>query len=267
MMTTFWGFTQVPFAKNLPIEQYFLGQPFTELTVRLQIMVESRGLGLVTGEIGSGKSSAVRYVAQQWDPTRHPVFYVAESRLTPFDFYAQILEMLGIAVPFQRAQARRHFMASMTDLYEHQNKQPILIIDEAQSLPQSMIQELRFVLNTQMDGLTPFTCILVGQPDLRTMLRLKIFEAIQQRVNLRFHLTGLTETETTAYVVHHCHQAGVDRPLFTPAALHLLFVQSRGLPRILNLLATGALWDAESHGATLVDEPHMQRSIADWRDA
>ena len=110
----------------------------------------------------------------------------------------------------------------MLDLYQHQHKTPVLIIDEAQGLPAGMLQELRYVLNTGMDALTPFTCILVGQPDLRATLRLKIFEAIHQRVGLRFHLTGLTEADTAAYVTHQCRRAGVDRVLFTPSALTLL---------------------------------------------
>ena len=118
-----------------------------------------------------------------------------------------------------------------------------------------------------MDALTPFTCILVGQPDLRALLRLRAFEAIQQRVGIRFHLTGLNAAETEAYVAHHCQQAGVTRPLFTPSALHMLFVHSQGLPRVINRLATGALWDAATQGTSLVDEPHMQRSVTDWRDA
>lgn len=83
-----------------------------------------------------------------------------------------------------------------------------------------------------MDAVTPFTCIVVGQPDLRATLRLKVFEAIYQRVGLRFHLTGLNEAETAAYVTHQLQQAGVTQALFTPSALKLLAVQSRGLPHM-----------------------------------
>lgn len=117
-----------------------------------------------------------------------------------------------------------------------------------------------------MDAVTPFTCILVGQPDLRATLRLKVFEAIYQRVGLRFHLTGLNEAETAAYVAHQLQQVGVTQALFTPSALKVLAVQSRGLPRVINHLATGALWDAESQHLQIVDEPQMQRAVGDWRD-
>ncbi len=162
-------------------------------------------------------SSAVRYLAAQLDPTVHPVFYVAESHLTPYDFYSPVLEAAGVTAPFQRSPARRQFLALMTDLYQHQHKAPVIVLDEGQHLPPGMVHEMRFILNTAMDAVTPFTCILVGQPDLRATLRLKVFEAIYQRVGLRFHLTGLNEAETAAYVAHQLQQAGVTQALFTPS--------------------------------------------------
>ncbi len=268
MSLNYWGFTRMPFSKELPIGAYYMSTQFQELAARLHVMVADRLFGVITGEVGSGKSSAVRYLAAELDPSEYPVFYIAESQLTPYDFYSQVLEAAGVSTPFQRSQARRQFIGLMTDLYPHQHKAPVIVIDEGQGLPPRMVHELRFVLNTSMDAVTPFTCILVGQPDLRATLRLKAFEAIYQRVGLRFHLTGLNEAETAAYVAHHLQQAGVaaQQPLFTPSALKLLATQSRGLPRVINHLATGALWDAESQGLRLVDEPQMQRAVSDWRD-
>lgn len=266
MPNNHWGFTAVPFQKDVTVAGLFLSPQLTELAARLQVMVDRRLFGVVTGDIGAGKSSAMRYLAAQLDPQRHPLCYLADSHLTPYDFYQAILDAWGIAAPFHRNQARRQFVTLMTDLYQHQHQTPVVVIDEAQGLPNVMIQELRYVLNTGMDAMTPFTCILVGQPDLRAQLRLKIFEAIQQRVGLRFHLTGLTEADTAAYVVHQCRLAGVDRALFTPSALTVLATQSRGLPRVINHLATTALWDAESQHADIVDEPHMQHAVREWRD-
>ena len=109
-------------------------------------MVEGRLFGVVTGEVGSGKSSAVRYLTAQLDPTVHPVFYIAESHLTPYDFYSQVLEAAGVTAPFQRSQARRQFLALMTDLYQHQHKAPVVVIDEGQGLPPGMVHEMRFIL-------------------------------------------------------------------------------------------------------------------------
>ncbi len=100
----------------------------------------------------------------------------------------------------------------------------------------------------------------------RTPLPWSVNQAIHQRVGLRFYLRGLTEADTAAYVTHQCRRAGVDRVLFTPSALTLLAAQSRGLPRVINHLATAALWDAESQGAPVVEEAHVQHAVRDWRD-
>lgn len=96
MSLSYWGFTQMPFSKELPIGAYYLSTQFQELAARLHVMVTDRLFGVVTGEVGSGKSSAVRYLAAQLDPSEHPVFYIAESQLTPYDFYSQVLESAGV---------------------------------------------------------------------------------------------------------------------------------------------------------------------------
>ena len=108
--------------------------------------------------------------------------------------------------------------------------------------------------------------IYLTQPLRQSHQGLKAFEAICQRVGLRFHLRGLDEGETAHYVSHQLQKAGGTPGLFTPSALKVLASQSRGLPRIINHLATGALWDAESQGLRMVDEPQMQRAVSDWRD-
>lgn len=266
MLKGYFGFRREPFSKELDPTEYFPHSGFQELQARLTIMVETRALGLVTGEIGSGKSSAVRRLAAGLDPHRHPVVYCAESQLTPFDFYSLVLEAFGLTPRFQRSQARRQFLTLMTDLFDQQHKVPVVIIDEAQNLPATMLQELRFITNTHMDAVTPFACILVGQPDLRAQLRLRYFEPIQQRIALRYHLGGLSESETQAYVAHHCQLAGATYPLIAPSAQSLLYTTTHGMPRLINLFAVQALWAAAAAHADIVDESHMQQAIADWRD-
>lgn len=150
-----WGFSQMPFPREIPVAGLFPSPQLTELAARLQVMVDRRLFGVVTGDIGAGKSSAIRQLADHLDPQKHPVCYLADAHLTPFDFYQSVLDAWGVTVPFHRAQARRQFVTLMTDLYQHQHKAPVLILDEAQGLPAGMIQEIRYVLNTGLDGVTP----------------------------------------------------------------------------------------------------------------
>ena len=147
-----WGFTHLPFQKDTNATAPFMNPQLTELAARLQVMVDRRLLGVVTGDIGAGKSSAIRYLAAQLDPQHHPLCYLANSHLTPYDFYQSALDAWGVAAPFHRPQARRQFVSLMTDLFHHQHKVPVVIIDEAQGLPSVMIQELRYVLLCRIAG-------------------------------------------------------------------------------------------------------------------
>ena len=128
-----WGFTRTPFSKECAVQEYFMSSQFTELTARLQWMVEGRLFGVITGDIGSGKSSAIRYLGAQLDPSHNPVVYLAESHLTPFDFYSQVLDLCGLPVPFQRSQARRQFVTLMTDRYLHQHQSLVIILGTVQN--------------------------------------------------------------------------------------------------------------------------------------
>ena len=260
------GFTRMPFTKEVPALDLFPSRALTELAARLQVMVDTRAFGVVTGEIGAGKSSAVRQLGAQLDPVRHPVVYLAESALHPTDFYAQVLDAFGVAPWWRRSLARRQFHDPMRDLYTHQGKVPVLICDEAQQLPYATLQEFRYIAHLDMDALSPFACILVGQPDLRTTLRQRIFEAVQQRLMLRYHLTGLDRDKLGAYLAHHCRVAGVDRPVFGPAAAELLFQHSHGVPRVVNRLAPAALWDAAGHQAAIVYADHVEHAVGEWRE-
>ena len=209
----------------------------------------------------------MRQLAAQLDPVGHPVVSLAESARHRTDFYAQVLDAFGVAPRWRRSLVRRQFHDLMRDRYPHQGKVPVLICDEVQQLPYATLQEFRYIANLDMDGLSLFACILVGQPDLRTTLRQRIFEVVPQRLTLRYHLTGLDRDELGAYRAHHGRVAGVDRPVFSPVAADLPFQHSQGLPRLVNRLATAALGDAAGRQAALVDADHVERAVGEWRDA
>jgi len=260
------GFTKDPFGKELDPGEAFLSAGFGELLARLRHMVEHRSLGLVTGEVGSGKSTAVRVLASELDPTRHPFIYLADSALTPREFYTAVLENLGVTPATSRSAVRRQFETTVADFYEAQNKSPVLVLDEAHELSQPMIREIRYITNVRMDALSPFTLVIVGQPELRGILKLKAFEAVAQRVEIRYHLAGMDLAETKAYLEHGARVAGVDRPLFAEGAITMLHNQSRGLPRLLGNLARAALLDAIIRRQELVEEANVRRAVAEVQE-
>lgn len=258
------GLTAFPFPKAPAPEALFRWRGLDELLARLHFALASSGFALLTGEVGSGKSTALRLFLHQCDANVHPAVYVADSSLSPRTFYGRVLAHFGVQAPGTAGRAREQFQALLLDLATAQGKRPVVVIDEGHELSPEMVQELRYLQNVQdCDANSPFTLIVCGQPELRAMLRFKTFEAVAQRISVRCHLVPLDPQQTTAFVLHSLRHAGIDRPLFTEAALALLHTHSRGLCRRLGNLATHALLDAALHKTPLVEEPSVRRAIAE----
>ena len=257
------GLSDWPFPKAPDPKALFRFAALDELIARLGFACALHGIALLTGDPGSGKSTALRLFLSSRDERTQPVVYLADSRLTPAEFYARVLDHFGITIGLTRSQRRRQFQTLMTDLGDGQQKDVTVIIDEAHELTPEMVQELRYVQNLYLDAQSPCTLILCGQSEIRAQLRLRSFEAVAQRITVRAHLPGFARQETAAFVAHGLRQAGVDRTLFTEGAIDALHSQSRGLMRPIASLATHALLDAALLDQQLVDEPNVQRAIQD----
>ena len=257
------GLTDWPFQKAPTPQALFRFQALDELQARLTFARALHGIALVTGDPGSGKSTALRLFLTGRDERTSPVVYLADSRLTPAEFYARVLDHFGVPFGQTQSQRRRQFQALMADIGEGQQKDVTLIIDEAHELNPEMVQELRYVQNLHLDAQSPCTLILCGQSEIRAQLRLRSFEAVAQRITVRAHLPGLGREEVAAFIRHALHQVGVDRALFTEGAIDALHTASRGLMRPIASLATHALLDAALSDQQLVDEPNVQRATQD----
>ncbi|MDP2659271.1 MAG: AAA family ATPase [Dehalococcoidia bacterium] len=259
MFETFFGFARTPFHKTLPPADLFVSVQQQELLARLHYLAATRGLGVVSGEVGSGKSTTVRAWVPTLDPARHRVMYLV-APASPRTLYRAICSHLGLEPAWLAPDLARQAADALSALVA-KGTTPVLLVDEAQELSPAVLTALRFLTQAEMDSVSPLALILVGHPALRQRLKLNTYEAFAQRVGLRFHLTGLTAAETADYIRHHLRVAGRDQPLFTDAAVELLFHHSRGIPRLLNTLATQALLGAFQARQNLVDEHVVQKAV------
>jgi type II secretory pathway predicted ATPase ExeA len=257
------GLKALPFPKAPTHAELFRWTPLDELLARLQFAVDLRGIALLTGDAGAGKSTALRCFCHDLDETYHPTVYLADKQLSPKEFYSRILEQFGVLPGRTYSSARRQCQTLLADMSASRDITPIVLIDEAHELSPDMVQELRYVQNIYCDADCPFTLILSGQSELRATLRLRAFEAVAQRITVRYHLPGLAVTQTTNYITHSLSLAGVDRPLFTEAAINLLHTHSRGILRRIGHLATHALLDAALNKTPLVEEASVRRAISE----
>lgn len=266
MLSEHFGLKTLPFSKDVSSASLFVTPSRQELQARLQFVIRQRAFGLITGDVGSGKSTAVRALHDVLDRTVNPFLYIADSSLTPKAFYREVLEQQGLQVPFHARQVRRRYEEAILEGFRRDGRQPVLVLDEAHLLSEPMLQEIRFLMNFHMDSVAPLSLILVGQPELRSKLRLKAFEAIVQRIQVRYHLTGLAESEVVGYIHHHLKQAGGDRPIFAEQAIQSIAIHSRGIPRQINNLCTGCMWDACMRGQRFVEEANVQRVLVEFHD-
>lgn len=259
MFETFFGFARTPFHKSVPPADLFASAQHQELLARLHYLAATRGLGVVTGETGAGKSTTVRAWVPTLDPARHRVIYLVAPS-SPRALYRAICSHLGMEPAWLAPDLARQACDALAALAA-KGTTPILVVDEAQEVSPAVLTALRFLTQAEMDSTSPLALILVGHPSLRQRLKLNTYEAFAQRVALRCHLTGLTATETADYIRHHLRVAGRDQALFTDAAVDLLFHHCRGIPRVLNTLATQSLLGAFQARQNLVDEHVVQKAV------
>jgi len=254
MFEQFFGFSKTPFGRDLEVKDLFIGAGQQELISRLKYVAQRKQFGLFTGEVGSGKSTAARVLMPELNPAKYQLLYISDAKLSPRNFYWEALHQLGQEPRFYRGDAKRQLHRVVLDLYENQKKTPVIIIDEGHLLSKEMLEEIRFLTNFKMDSYSPMSLILLGQPELRRILQMQIYEAITQRVNLRFHLPGMEQAETAKYIDHHLKVAGVQNALFTEDAIEVIHEYCGGIARKVNNVCVACLLDAFAQRKTLIDD-------------
>jgi len=255
------AFTRFPFGANLHTDELFASSARSEAQARLEHLIELRGIGLLTGEVGSGKTSVCRQVAAQLHPGLYRVHYVTLTTGNVLDMYKSIAWELGLPTERSRATAWRAIRTEVSRLVQEAHQLPILIVDEAQHLRNDVLEDLRLLTNYDMDADNRLCLLLVGLTELRRRLAMSVHESLSQRIVVRHHLGPLARDELDQYLVHRLQLAGCEIPLFEPPAIEALFQASRGLPRPINRIAHYALTAAAVDGARQVGETHLQSAV------
>jgi general secretion pathway protein A len=261
MYLTHFGFTHYPFERALLPDELFASSSAREAQARLQHLVELRGIGLITGEVGSGKTSVCRQLNASLHPGLYRLFYVTLSTGNVLDMYKAITWQLGIPVERNRAAAYRTIHSEISRLVLESKINPVLVVDEAHHLRNEVLEDLRLLTNYAMDAERRLCLLLVGLTELRRRLRMAVHESLTQRIVVRYHLSGLTREETPDYLSHRLQLAGCTLPLFEPAAIEALFQATQGLPRKLNSAAHYALSAAALAKAKQVSAEHVQSAL------
>ena len=255
------AFTRLPFETPAETDELFDSSARREAEARLGHLVELRGIGLLTGEVGSGKTTVCRRLTAGLHPGLYRVYYVSLTTGNVLDMYKAIAWELGLPVERSRAAAYHAIRTEISRLVTEAKQLPVLVIDEAHHLRNDVLEDLRLLTNFSMDAEQRLCLILVGLTELRRRLAMAMHESLAQRLVVRHHLAGLDRDEVDAYVSHRLRLAGCELPLFEPPAVEALFQSARGLPRQINRIAHYALSAAALAEAKTVNAEHLQHAL------
>ncbi len=255
------GLSSHPFTSEVEPEDLFTAAAAKELEVRLTHLLDMRGIGLVTGDSGSGKTCGARRVLAKLHASLYRVVYVCLSTGNVLDLYKTIAWELGLPVERSRAALFRQIRAEVTRLVTEARCRPVLVVDEAQHLRSDVLEDLRLLTNYKMDAENRLCLLLLGQTELRRRLAMAVHEALNQRIVVRYHLPPLGRDEVDPYLTHRLQLCGTQVALFDQAAQEALFQATGGLPRKLNLLAHHALLAAALARSRSVTIEHVQAAL------
>ncbi len=241
---------QAPFSIAPDPEFLYLSPGHREAFAHLTYGLSQGGFVLITGEVGTGKTTLLRNLLQEMPPDTD-VAFILNPRLTVRELLETICDELGIAYDHADRASTKHYVDALSHhlLEAHAaGRSTLLIIDEAQNLAPVVLEQIRLLTNLETDKRKLLRIMLLGQPELLELLARKELRQLAQRITARYHLRGLDRQETEAYVIHRLQRAGGSALLFTQPALRRLYRISRGVPRLINLIADRALLGAYAAG-------------------
>ena len=261
MYEAFFEMKHTPFVNAIPVENLYLSEKHTEILGRLRYAADGNRFAVVTGMAGVGKSTLARNFAQSLSPEKFTVLYLADSQLTPRWFYKGLLDQLGIEAKFYRGDAKRQLHGHLRIIREIHHRNIVVVVDEAHLLDRETLEEVRFVLNTDMDSSSPMSLILIGQRELWDKLRMQLYDAIRGRIDIKCELQGMDRAELDAYMKVHFEYAGGKSNPFTDGAVNELHKYSAGAARAVNKAATHCLMLAAQRAKAVIDESMVRTVI------
>ena len=240
-----------------------LGAAQQEALARMRHVVETGALGVLTGEVGSGKSKLLGLLSTEQQQADRQVIWLSSSRMSVKELYGGVLRTLGESPAYATTKVRQQWREMMESRSMSGGRDILLLIDEAHELPENTLLEIRFLMTESQSTRPAFPVVLAGQGKLRRTLNTNLLEPIAQRVRMQFHLTGLTAAECQTYLDDRMQTAGLERPVFTEAACRTIHAVSQGIPRMVNQLAGSVLMLVQRTNDNAIEERHVSSIIAD----
>ena len=255
----FFGLNKEPFGTDIAMKDILKTDQLAEVNTRFDYVLRLGAVGLVTGEVGSGKSTAIRYAEGNLHPSEYRSIYVTASSGSIMELYRQLLNELDI---YRSSNSKitmlRLIKKEITDLVMEKKMKVVLIVDEASLLRLEVFAELHTICQFEKDSKPYLPMILAGQNNLADKLTYRSSQPLASRIVARSHLQATDLKGMNTYLEHHLKITGVERNLFDQNALTAIYQGSGGLFRKANHLARGSLIAAAANNKSMVEAEHVQ---------
>ncbi|MFH1216080.1 MAG: AAA family ATPase [Pseudomonadota bacterium] len=265
MYRTFYNLKEKPFQITTDSRFLWLGEKHKEAFATLKYgVLEDKGFLLLTGDVGTGKTTLINALIKSLG-SQVLLAKIPDPKLDVMDFYRFIADAFFIKKPFQ---SKGEFLLLFTEFLERAHeagKQVLLIADEAQRLSDDLLEEIRHLSNIEKEHAKLLNIFFVGQSEFNNILLEKKNKAIRQRITINYSLEALSEKETGEYILHRLQVVGAKSGIFTPEAVHEVFLFSRGAPRLINIICDRALLTGFVEGKKKVGFEIIRECAAELR--
>ncbi len=239
----YWGFTKLPFPKVVDPSCTFLSEHHENTLLRLTQLLQTREVGVVVGEAGTGKSTLIDILLAKLSSSRYKIIRIENPQNKPREMYRGISSAMGVNTSWFGADALK-VVDLLTYSYLESNRPSVLVVDEAHILSAAMLNELRLLTNTKVKNEPLITLMLFGQPALASTLKLPAMVPLAQRIGAWITLKPMTEEESINYIDWHIKNAGSDREVFLAETKKAIYRRSQGNARMINRLC----WECLNQG-------------------
>lgn len=234
MYKAYWGMEFNPFEKGLGEKKFFQSKDFSQAMSRLEHLKNIKGIGLFTGLSGIGKTYTLRCFTNSLNPNLYKVIYLTLSTVTVLEFYKSLAYGLGVEIYSKKIDLFKAIQERIVSLSRDKKITPVIIIDEAQYLKTEVLNDLKLLLNFDMDSKNYAVLILCGQPLLNNILSKQIHEALKQRIVINYNYEGISKEEISEYISSRLKLSGVFSEIFNANALEAINSCCNSSTRILN---------------------------------
>ncbi|WP_281222914.1 ExeA family protein [Photobacterium sanguinicancri] len=264
MYKDFFGITEAPFSIVPSARFLYLSDRHREaLTHLLNSLTDGGGFGLLTGEVGTGKTTVLRgLIARLTQDTQ--VAVILNPALSAQELLASICDELGLTYPVEAS-----YKVLTDTIYKHllsnhsEGRQTLLLIDEAQHLMPEVLEQLRLLTNLETESRKLLKVVLIGQPELQQLLQQERLRQLAQRITSRYHLLALTEQEVCEYVHYRLRAVNCLFAVFDDQAIAVIVKRTQGIPRLINLVCDKAMQLAHQQSTQQVSKALMSRACDD----